>query len=192
MRFLDRLCDFGLLNKERIVTDGEVRGYVVYLATRHGLAYMSDIGIDHNINVINKSNISISTLIHSFDLQCLHAACISNDYHSWQKPDYLFRKKGTHYSDALAVNNGLNIAFELERFLKTPSRYDGLFSHYANEIFEGRVDKVYYVCPYMNISNKIKSYFNSIEMVVCGDNKFKTNDALFKRFLFVDYDYFGF
>lgn len=192
MRFLNKMVDFGVLSFDQLLNDSNVKPIGFYKLTHHGFGLLSQEGTIEDFTMIKKSNISIPTLIHSMDLQTLHAVCLNNGYREWQRPDYAFKEKGRHYSDAIAKKHNVVCAFELERYVKSAAKYNLLFSHYANEIFNGSLNRVFYVCPNIATANSIKKYFESVDVVKCGEQVFNTNKALLDKFSFVDYSFFGF
>jgi hypothetical protein len=190
-RFLNKLVDLKFLYRNELKTDAHINKFVVYRLTRHALSLLSDDGIDCSLTPTRMSEIAVTTLMHSIDLQCLHAKCIHLGYKNWFKPDYAFKKKNNHYSDAIAELDGKKYSFEIERYLKSPGRYNKIFSGHAESVYNNTADVIYYVCPDLEMADKIRAYFESIPEVKCNGEIFKTNSSLFNRFKYVDYSFFG-
>lgn len=90
--------------------------------------------------------------------------------------------------DAVATDRaGNRVAIEIERFCKTPKRYQEIIAAHLEMIAGGKYALVHYVCPH-GVDRLIKKSFEKIEVVKSKGGVEKLNQAHRERFQFFDFN----
>ena len=138
------------------------------------------------------------TLEHSLDVQDVKIVALKRGWTDWKSSRKVQqmaqgdRNTWLQVPDALAVSpKGYQTAFEIERTVKTPKRYEAILSNYAMMIQEGTVQEILYISP-ERISPRLERLFKTIEKITVYDGTAKrvlaTPEGLLKRFKFLTYE----
>lgn len=93
------------------------------------------------------SKVSLSTLQHSLDIQYVHTLCVQQNIEFQLGKALGSRAEADKVPDAIIVASGKKIAVEVERTLKSRTRYDVIIYHYLKAIKAGNYQEVLYVMP---------------------------------------------
>jgi len=138
------------------------------------------------------------TMEHSLDVQDVKITALKRGWTEWKSSRKVQqmaqgdRETWLQVPDALAISpKGHQTAFEIERTVKTPKRYEVILSNYAQMIQEGIVKEVLYISP-ERISPRLERLFKTIEKITIYDGTVKrviaTPEGLLKRFRFLTYE----
>ena len=138
------------------------------------------------------------TIEHSLDVQAVRITALKHGWTEWQSSRKVHRMAQEDRAiwlqvpDAVAKSpEGFQVAFEVERTIKTPKRYDAILSNFAQMMQDGTIQKVFYISP-EKICPRIERLFRSIKKITLYDGNEKrvmaTPEGLFKRFTFITYE----
>ena len=81
-------------------------------------------------------------------------------------PGHLLQKGLAKRPDAVAISpQGLRIAVEIERTVKTKKRYEVIWATYLQAVKRNEFDYVHYVCPDANFAQRLRRMFSIIDSV---------------------------
>ncbi len=135
------------------------------------------------------SKISLSTLQHSLDIQYVHTLCYQENIEFQLGKVLGSRAKADKVPDAIIVAGGKKIAVEVERTLKSRTRYDVVIYHYLKAIKAGNYQKVLYVMPDEKRYRQVKKAFYHLGHITMDINGRKQSLRLdpHKHFQFFDF-----
>ena len=103
--------------------------------------------------------------------------------------DGKIKEKGRHYPDAVALRfDGLKIAVELERTVKTISRYPPIMLAHLECRMLGKWDEVYYLSTGTSERDQIKKIFSRISELKYKGEVIPVTDDHREVFKFFTYD----
>ena len=133
-------------------------------------------------------------MAHSLAIQRVKVAGLTKGWTDWissRKLKQIAAKdkmKWKQIPDALATSSdGKVIAFEVEKTVKTPKRYQVILSNYAKMLLDQTVDQVFYICP-ENIIKRLERLFSNIDKLVVDGKSYPVHENVLKRIQFLSYD----
>ena len=78
-------------------------------------------------------------------------------------------------------------AFEIERTVKTPQRYVGIFNNYAQMHLAQTVAEVLYICP-EQVTPRIKKLFSQVEAMDVNDELVAAHEKIRGKIKFMTYE----
>lgn len=193
-RSLQRLKTRGLLLEVNRSHEDDHRSPALWGLTPTGAFEATD---DGEYTHFDLNRVSEITLRHDLDVQRARIKAIHLGWIEWLGGRELRRKAVTERStwlqvpDAFGVSpRGRKVALEIERRVKTPKRYEGIFSQYCQMLVDGTVQEVVYICP-KRICPRLERLFLKIETMSVDGKIRPIHDSFRKRFHFVTYEGWG-
>ncbi len=111
------------------------------------------------------SRLSVLAIPHHLDVQRARLNAERAGWTGWQ-PENVLPVGMSKRPDAVAVSaEGLVIAVEVERHIKTLKRYEAIFSAYLQAIKRGEFQAVHYVTPDRPLATRLKRVFELVKAV---------------------------
>lgn len=145
---------------------------------------------DFNVDFFEVSRIATSTMAHSIATQRVKVSALKHGWSEWVSSRKLKqmavkdRKTWKQIPDAVAVKEGKKIAFEIERTVKTPKRYEAILANYAEMFLEGTVAGVIYICS-ENLVRRLEILFSKIEKITIQGKIHPVHENVRKRMKFM-------
>lgn len=135
-----------------------------------------------------RGRIGLTVIDHTLDLQRLKLACIRAGWKNWTRPDA--EKWGKHHRpDALAVTpEGISVAIECERTLKTPRRYMAVLANHIASLKKKAFQRVVYVSPTPEKVRNVERLLRSLPPLVVDGDKILPGKEIDACFDFVTYE----
>ncbi len=147
---------------------------------------LEDFHVDH----FEASRIAKSTMAHSIATQRVKVSARKRGWEEWISSRKLKqmaskdRNKWKQIPDALAVKDGKTFAFEIERTVKTPKRYESILAGYAEMFVAGTVAGTIYICP-ENLVRRLEVLFSKIEKISIQGRVHPVHENVRKRIKFL-------
>ncbi|WP_375591507.1 MobC family replication-relaxation protein [Acinetobacter baumannii] len=149
---------------------------------------------DFHVDYYEAGRIATSTIAHSIAVQRIKVVGLKKGWSEWQSGRKLrqlaakYKKTWLQVPDSVALSpDNKRTAFEIERTVKTPKRYDAILSNYAEMFLEKTVDEVLYICP-SNIAKRLEVLFSKINKIVIDGKDYPVHENVRKRFKFLSYE----
>lgn len=149
---------------------------------------------DFNIDYFEAGRIATSTMSHSIAIQRVKLSGIHKGWQNWTSSRKLRQiaaknpKKWSQIPDAIASSpNGKIVAFEVEKTVKTPKRYEAILSNYARMFLDETVDNVFYICP-EHIARRLQLLFSKINKITIDGRRYPAHENVLKKIHFLSYD----
>ena len=160
--------------------------------TQHGLTQVKQsTGIsDDSKRTFYKGRVSPTSFRHTTDIQRLRIYAERSGWINWKKPSRIdnLNKDGFIYPDAIATRpEGLQVAIEVERTLKSKKRYRNILVSHLHSRKQRYWDEIYYFCPDAQITARLKRLFSEISELDYFGTTVKVTDQ--HRSLFQIYTY---
>ncbi|MEQ1106305.1 MobC family replication-relaxation protein [Acinetobacter ursingii] len=146
------------------------------------------------IDFYEAGRIATSTMAHSLAIQRVKVAGLKKGWTDWISSRKLKqiaakdKKKWLQIPDALATSpDGKTVAFEVEKTIKTPKRYESILSNYAKMFLDETVDQVFYICP-ENIAKRLEMLFFKFNKITIDGRSYPVHENVLKRIQFLSYD----
>jgi DNA-binding MarR family transcriptional regulator len=146
------------------------------------------------IDFYEVGRIATSTMAHSLAIQRVKVAGLTKGWTDWISSRKLKqiavkdKMKWKQIPDALATSlDGKVIAFEVEKTVKTPKRYQVILSNYAKMFLNQTVDQVFYICP-ENIAKRLERLFSNIDKLLVDGKSYPVHENVLKRIQFLSYE----
>ena len=146
------------------------------------------------VDFYEAGRIATSTMAHSIAIQRVKLAGLKKGWTDWVSSRKLKqiaakdKMKWKQIPDALATSlDGKIIAFEVEKNVKTPKRYQVILGNYAKMFLDQTVDQVFYICP-ENIVKRLERLFSNIETLIVDGKSYPVHENVLKRIQFLSYD----
>lgn len=146
------------------------------------------------IDFYEAGRIATSTMAHSLAIQRVKVAGHTKGWTDWissRKLKQIAAKdkaKWKQIPDALGTSlDGKVIAFEVEKTVKTPKRYQAILGNYAKMFLDKTVDQVFYICP-ENIVKRLERLFSNIETLIVDGKSYPVHENVLKRIQFLSYE----
>lgn len=146
------------------------------------------------IDFYEAGRIATSTMAHSLAIQRVKIAGFTKGWTDWISSRKLKqiaardKKKWKQIPDALATSlDGKVIAFEVEKTVKTPKRYQVILSNYAKMFLDQSIDEVFYIGP-ENIVKRLERLFSNIDKLVVDGKSYPVHENVLKRIQFLSYE----
>lgn len=135
-----------------------------------------------------RGRIGLTVLHHTLDVQRLKLACLRAGWKNWMRPDA--EKWGkNHRPDALAVTpEGIQVAIECERTLKTLKRYKSVMANHIASLKKNAFRRVIYVSPEPNKVRNVERLLRSLPPLVVAGEKTLPGPVIDASFSFVTYE----
>jgi DNA-binding MarR family transcriptional regulator len=180
---------------EEALSLGRSGKQVIWGLTPTGALLATDIEDENfRIDYYEVGRVKPVTLEHSLDVQDVRIFAEKHGWTEWrssrkvQRMAHGDRSTWLQVPDALAISpDGFKTAFEIERTVKTPKRYDAILTNYALMIKEKTIDEILYISP-EKISSRLEKLFKSIPSITIDKQKIPVSDGLLKRFHFLTYE----
>lgn len=159
------------------------RQRVIWGLTAHGLA-LYDPGT-HGI-AFERGRLSALMADHAILTQLVRLRAERAGWTHWRPSNRLHREGLNKIPDAEAITpQGLSVAVEVEREIKTRKRYASIISTYLQTIKAGRWEQVVYVTP-DGLANRLARVFASITEIPVAGQRVKLEDRHHARFVFLN------
>ena len=146
------------------------------------------------VDFYEAGRIATSTMAHSIAIQRVKLVGLKKGWTDWVSSRKLKqiavkdKIKWKQIPDALATSlDGKVIAFEVEKNVKTPKRYQVIIGNYAKMFVDQTVDQVFYICP-ENIVKRLERLFSNIETLIVDGKSYPVHENVLKRIQFLSYD----
>lgn len=184
----------GLVRLHHIEYELAQRGkQTVWGLTPKGALLATDLD-NFQIDFYEAGRIATSTMAHSLAIQRVKVTGLKKGWTDWVSSRKLKqiaakdKMKWKQIPDALATFvDGKVIAFEVEKTVKTPKRYQVILSNYAKMFLDETIDQVFYICP-ENIVNRLERLFSNIDKLVVDGKSYPVHENVLKRIQFLSYD----
>ena len=144
-----------------------------------------------NRRAFRKNSVNPVSFAHQLDTQRLRITAERNDWCDWIKCSGTerFRKKHGIFPDVVATRpDGVKIAIEVERTVKSKSRYPRIMGSHLHARKFGQWDEIFYLCPDARIKRRLENIYSEIEEVDYFGNSVKITDQHRQLFRFYSYD----
>lgn len=134
----------------------------------------------------------LSQIDHRADLQRLRIRLAQAGWTGWTYPDRVpvseKTQRDTHRADAIATApDGVVVAFEIERNVKTGKRYRSILSHHLCAIARGDYSQVIYTSPSAVTAHAVRSLVISTNQVIVGGRETTVTAEMLSHFQFLTY-----
>lgn len=135
-----------------------------------------------------RGRIGLTVLHHTLDLQRLKLACLRAGWKNWMRPDS--EKWGKNYRpDAIAVTpEGVTVAIECERTLKTLKRYKTVIANHIGSMKKNAFCHLVYVCPDPEKARNVERLLRNLPPLIVGGEKVLPGLVIDSSFSFVTYE----
>lgn len=180
------------LNKEGLIRSAEVasdqgRRVLVWGITPHGAAMAARPGESIQTPTFEPSKVNVTTLDHTLDVQRIQL-CATRAGWSWKQGFGEFARSSAKYADAVTTrSDGVKIAIEVERTVKTVKRYAEILVAHLEARKEGKWDLIYYISPDLVIRDRVQRAFREVHTAKWHGNKIAITDAHRAPFRFYVY-----
>ena len=141
-----------------------VRRMILHGLTPHGAAVVQQADARKSVSAWEPSKVSPSHVMHQILTQEAHLRALKNGWTQWRPTRALTDLGLAKLPDADALSpDGHRVAIEVERFLKTPKRYEAILGAYIFEMKNGHWDRVDYLCPDAGFAMRLASAFGRLE-----------------------------
>lgn len=172
--------------KRHILAVGGRSEATLWGITPHGLAFAWDEKESlQERPYFDTSRVTVSRVPHQVDLQRARVAAEAAGWTEWTRGERLGFKAELR-PDAIAVRpDGVRVALEVERTIKTTKRYQVIIREHMKNITAGRYGGVLYLCP-EQVTPRLSRIFDAIEYVVIDGERVKLEDKHRRRFKFMN------
>lgn len=134
----------------------------------------------------------LSQVDHRCDAQRLHIQLAQAGWTGWRYPDRVpiseKSQPGAHRADAIATTpDGVVVALEIERNVKTGKRYKNILSHHLNALARGDYSQVIYTSPTAVTALAVRSLMTSINHVIVSGRETTMTPEMLAKFQFLTY-----
>ncbi len=155
--------------------------------TTHGV--MSSFSDDETITdcrAFEPSKLKPTQINHTLDIQQARVKAELAGWCEWASAG--FAKKGIKNPDATAIRpDGIVVAFEIERTLKSLRRYPDILVSHLDARKQGLWKEIYYLMPDQSMKHKVERIFNSITSARYKRQTIQITDAHKTHFKFFTY-----
>lgn len=153
--------------------------------TAHGLAFAwEEDEVLEDRPRFEPSRLALSRVPHQVDLQRIRLAAESMGWKDWRRGERLGFSPSIR-PDAVAISaKGAKVAIEIERTIKTRSRYQQIIAGHLDAIAANDWVGVYYICP-EGMPVRLKRVFDSIEYITRNGDRLELTDSHRSRFKFM-------
>lgn len=129
---------------------------------------------------------------HRCDLQRLRIQTAQSGWTGWTYPDRVpvaeKTQRDTHRPDAITTTpDGVVVALEVERNVKTGKRYRSILSHHLSVLTRGDYSQVIYTSPNTATAQAVRSLVTSIDRAVVAGRDISVTPEMLKNFQFLTY-----
>lgn len=149
---------------------------------------------DFQVDFYEAGRIATSTMAHSIAIQRVKVTGLHKGWTDWLSSRKLRqiatkdKMKWLQIPDALATSpHAKRIAFEIEKTIKTPKRYQVILSNYAKMFLDKTVDEVFYICP-ENIAKRLERLFSNIDKIIVDGKSYPLHENVLKRIRFLSFE----
>ena len=149
---------------------------------------------DFKVDYFEVGRVAAGTLAHSVAVQKVRATGMLKSWKDWiagrklRQMAVKDRATWLQVPDAVATSpSGVVTAFEVERSVKTPKRYEEILSSYAEMHLDRTVGEVLYICP-EKIAPRLKRLFENIQSMVVKGNIMPVHENVRKKIRFLTYE----
>jgi biotin operon repressor len=155
----------------------------IYGITPQGLLYAwSENEVMQERPYFEPSRVKLSTIQHYLDTQLARLCAREDGWVHWV-PGHLLPKGIAKRPDAMVkTTQGITIAVEIERTVKSRKRYEAIFSIYLQAIKRGEYDYIHYVCPDEVFATRLQRLFGLIDAIPIAGKRIDINDKHRARF----------
>lgn len=181
-RTLSSLVLAGSLKTESHLIDS--RKSFIYGITPHGLALADQ--FDKPFFELGRTNSSY--IKHHLQTQMARLSAEAAGWTGWVPGKVLHGKNYKKIPDALVTRpDTRHVAIEIERFIKTPKRYEEVISAHLQSITKGYWHEVHYLMP-SQLNNALKKAFERVETVPVQGERLKLEQKHRDRFHFFNFE----
>ena len=142
--------------------------------TTHGAAMCIDPENPVEVPYYQQGRVATSTIAHQLDVQRAKLKALRAGWRDWvpdQRSHQLAAKRGKWLKapDSVATSpDGVRVAIEIERTIKSRKRYEKIISDYLQMIRAGLMDRVDYVTPDAAVAPRLAAVIRSLQSVLVG------------------------
>lgn len=137
---------------------------VLHGLTAHGVAMAMHVDDARPGSPWEPSKIGPSHVMHQILTQEAHLKALADGWTQWRPSRAMADMGLAKIPDADGLSpEGLRVAIEVERFLKTAKRYEAILGAYVFEIRNRHWDRVDYLCPSREFAERIAASFGSLQ-----------------------------
>ena len=188
-RLLQELVRDNLIRSHEIETGYDGFDQVIGIR-KLGIEYVQE--MDDQLEVMpvfNKSSVNLVSMRHQLDMQRLRLQAESAGWKYWTKVRAKPDQKFEVVPDAVAISpSGSTVAIEVERTVKSSSRYPGIMARHLNARRLRLWDEIYYLCPNAKVADRIRGIFDGIAEVEYLGSIVRLNDEHKACFQVFSYD----
>lgn len=144
-----------------------------------------------NRRAFSKRAVNPVSFTHQLDIQRLRISAERSGWYDWTKCSGAerFSKKRGIFPDVVATRpDGMRIALEVERTVKSKSRYPKIMGAHLHARKFCQWDEIIYLCPDARIKRRLENIYSEIEQVDYFGNTVKITDQHRQHFRFYSYD----
>ena len=144
-----------------------------------------------NRRAFSKNSVNPVSFTHQLDIQRLRISAERSGWYDWTKCSGTerFSKKRGIIPDVVATRpDGVRIAIEVERTVKSKSRYPRIMGSHLHARKFGQWDEIIYLCPDARIKRRLENIYSEIEEVDYFGDSVKITDQHRQHFRFYSYD----
>ena len=160
--------------------------------TKHGIVYVQErfqVTAEQKRS-FTKGMINVSSVNHQLDIQRLRLRAEQCGWQNWSKRlnGEMFTK-GSRYPDAVATrSDGAVVAIEVERTVKTKSRYNDIIVSHLHFRKLGFWDEIYYFCPNSQLRDRLEKIYSEITEVSYMGKQVPIDNRHLEPFRFLTYE----
>lgn len=157
--------------------------------TPHGSAMATDPDDeDPDWSYFEPGRVSPLSIGHALAVQRIRLALTAQGWTDWRSDRQCHKLALAKIPDALARDpDGLLVAVEVERTLKTAKRYQAIMAEYLQISSAGTIDRIQYICPKPGMASRLQRLLTSVEYVVVQSKRIALRPEHYEKFSFHDF-----
>lgn len=156
----------GLTRTQALTVNGRagLKRIVLYGLTAHGAGMASGHRLSERVSIWEPSKVNASFVMHHLLTQQARLRAEQAGWTDWCSSRRLAGQGLAKLPDSLGSSpNGVVVAVEVERFLKTPKRYSAVLGAYVFEMRKKRWSRVDYLCPSEAFARRMAHSFHGLK-----------------------------
>lgn len=174
-----------LVRSHKLLISGR-QGLQIWGITPHGIGMSFDTSeAFEDRPSFDPSRLALSRVPHQVELQRVRLRAEKAGWTGWKRGERLGFQTPLR-PDALVKNTqGVAIAIEVERTIKSAKRYRQIMSEHLSAIYARQWGAVFYLCD-PTITQRVKKIYDSIDYVLMRGERIEINEQHRERFKFFD------
>ncbi|MGP5895220.1 MobC family replication-relaxation protein [Pseudomonas aeruginosa] len=154
--------------------------------TPHGLAMSWSDGEEYQDRPrFEPSRLTLSRVPHQIDLQRARLAAEAAGWRDWVRGERLGYSVPMRPDAVATSSKGVTVAIEVERTIKTKSRYQQIIANHLQAIAAGRWVGVYYLTP-EGMAERLQRVMEGVGYIIENGERIELNDTHRRRFRFLE------